>query len=53
MLTIAEIIKYTQPETYAILLRMAEIFITQLEEDETPEFKTIKRLMEERKAVPL
>ena len=53
MLTIAEIIRYTQPGIYAILMQMVETFIMQLEEDETPEFKAIKSLMEERRAVPL
>lgn len=55
MLTIAEIIRYTQPEIYQVLLSMIgpPLEYISLEEDETPEFKTIKSLMEERRAVPL
>lgn len=55
MFLIADIIRYTQPEIYQVLLSMIgpPLEYISLEEDETPKFIFYKRLMEERKAVPL
>ena len=55
MLTIAEIIRYTQPEIYQVLLSMIgpPLEYISLEEDETPKFIFYKRLMEERKSVQM
>ena len=56
---IAEIIKWYQPEIYGILqARANEEFVIGVgyippEEDELPEFKRIKYLMEERRGVVL
>jgi hypothetical protein len=55
MFIVADIIQYHQPEIYQVLLSMIgpSLEYISLEEDETPEFIFYKRLMEERKSVPL
>ena len=55
MFLIADIIRYTQPEIYQVLLSMIgpPLEYISLEEDETAEFQYYKKIMEERKAVQM
>ena len=57
MFLIADIIQYHQPDVYTRLMAMLDELIEDMyappDVDETAEFQYYKRLMEERKAVPL
>ena len=57
MFLIADIIQYNQPDVYTRLMAILDELIEDMyappDVDETAEFQYYKRLMEERKAVPL
>lgn len=57
MFIIADIIRYNQPDVYARLIAILDELIEDMyalpDVNETAEFQYYKRLMEERKAVPL